>query len=200
MLTYEDCLAFSELTPAAVAAIAQHEHVPAMLALELGAHLCSTPTGRETVRRMILEDIDEALARGNLPAAAALRQALARFGETCPEPVSAAVVDCEAQGKASVSMASLDQRIRALGFDAAAVPWVRRRVEAYLTAMMRQAGLDRARPLEGSTLELLVAETRCAACDETERCRRFLAQARADEAVPGFCPNAALFRRLRSRR
>lgn len=200
MLTYEDCLAFSELTPAAVAAIAQHEHVPAMLALELGAHLCSTRTGREAIRRMILEDIDQALARRNLQAAASLRRTLAQFEETCPQAALPAESDLEAQDRASVPTASLDQRIQALGFDAATAPWVRRRVEAYLTAMMRQAGLDRARPLEGSTLELLVAETRCAACDETESCRRFLAQAEAGDAVPEFCPNAALFRRLQSHR
>jgi hypothetical protein len=199
MLTYEDCLAFSELTPAAVAAIAQHEHVPAMLALELGAHLCSTRTGRETVRRMILEDIDRSLARGNHPAAASLRRTLAQFDEACPQTVSPVETGLD-EDRASVPTASLDQRIQALGFDAAAVPWVRRRVQAYLTAMMRQAGLDRAHLPEGSTLELLVAETRCAVCDETEGCRRFLARARAGEAVPEFCPNAGLFQRLSSLR
>jgi hypothetical protein len=55
--------------------------------------------------------------------------------------------------------------------------------------MGRAYGLDVESLHERSPLELLDAETRCAACAETGRCRRFLAGG-ADQ--PGeFCPNAA---------
>lgn len=88
-----------------------------------------------------------------------------------------------------------EQRIGALGFDAAVVPWVRDRVNAFMTAMLRDFGLDRARLGERARLELLAAETRCAACREVGRCRRFLAGA-ADDTPQAFCPNARLFREL----
>jgi hypothetical protein len=91
---------------------------------------------------------------------------------------------------------TLEKRIGALGFDAAVVPWVRRRVDAFLTAMLREFGLDRARLGESARLELLAAETRCAACREIGWCRRFLADAAAD-TPDAFCPNARLFEELR---
>lgn len=52
MLSYEDCVAMCGLRPEEVAAIAQHEHVPEMIAMELGACLCQTPEGRQLIRRM----------------------------------------------------------------------------------------------------------------------------------------------------
>ena len=36
MLTYNDCLGFSELTPEQVSALARHEHLPEIVALEMG--------------------------------------------------------------------------------------------------------------------------------------------------------------------
>jgi hypothetical protein len=60
MLSYGDCLGFCELTPEEIAAIARHEHLPEILALELGAHLCTTPEGKETLKRMVLDDIEDA--------------------------------------------------------------------------------------------------------------------------------------------
>ena len=94
---------------------------------------------------------------------------------------------------------TLELRIHALGFDATVAPWVRRRVEAYLTAMLRHFGLDYARLQSRFRLELLAAETRCAACRETTRCRRFLAGAAAGDTPQGFCPNASLFHEFERR-
>ena len=39
MITYEDCLGVAELSEAEVQAIAEHEHLPGMIALELADHL-----------------------------------------------------------------------------------------------------------------------------------------------------------------
>jgi hypothetical protein len=88
----------------------------------------------------------------------------------------------------------LERRVRALGFaDAAVSPWVRARVDAFLPAMLQRLGLDPRRVRDRFPLELLAAETRCAACGETGRCRRFLAGAAGADPSPAFCPNAPLF-------
>jgi hypothetical protein len=36
MLSYSDCVGLSELTPEEIAVIAQHEHLPDIVALEMG--------------------------------------------------------------------------------------------------------------------------------------------------------------------
>ena len=207
MLSYDDCLGFCELTPEEIAAIARHEHLPEILALELGAHLCTTPQGKESLKRMILDDIDEARERGDMKAAARLELVLQHFVETClhrPSPAehhrpADGVGKAMATPDALSSGDTLELRIHALGFDATVAPWVRRRVEAYLTAMLRHFGLDYARLQSRFRLELLAAETRCAACRETTRCRRFLASAAAGDTPKGFCPNRSLFREFERR-
>ena len=84
MLSCDDCLGFCELTPEEIAAIARHEHLPEIVALELGAHLCTTPEGKETLKRMILDDIEDAREQGDMKAATRLELALRHFVETCP--------------------------------------------------------------------------------------------------------------------
>ena len=82
MLTFEDCLDFADLTGEEVDAIAEHEHVPEMVALELGRYLCQTPEGERRISRMIVDDIEEARASGDLAAAAKLRFVLRHFVDT----------------------------------------------------------------------------------------------------------------------
>lgn len=62
MLTREDCLALCELSPEEVAAIAEHEHVPEMVAMELGNYLVHTHEGEARIRQMIVDDIEQARA------------------------------------------------------------------------------------------------------------------------------------------
>jgi hypothetical protein len=176
MLTYEDCLALCELSADEIAAIARHEHLPEIVALELGAHLARSPQGRRTIRSMIEDDIALARERSDSREAARLELVLREFGAEC------------------AAEETLEQRVQALGFEPAAAPWVRRRVQAYLTAMGQTFGLEIAGLRERFPLEFLAAETRCAACGETARCRRFLA-AGADEPRE-FCANADLFGEL----
>ena len=57
MLTLEDCIAMSGLTEAEIDAIAEHEHLPEAIALELGSYLCNCPAGSQTVRTIIRDDI-----------------------------------------------------------------------------------------------------------------------------------------------
>ena len=133
---------------------------------------------------MILEDIDAARARGDAATASRLDLVLHGF-------VGAHEDLSSAQGD------TLEQRIQALGFDATTAPWVRERVGAYLAAMVCHFGLDFERLQDRFQLELLAAETRCAACGETARCRRFLAGAGGDDRPEEFCPNAPLLSELK---
>jgi hypothetical protein len=84
VLTFQDCLDFANLTSEEVDAIAEHEHVPEMVALELGRYLCETPEGERRISRMILDDIEEARKKGDLAAAARLRLVLRDFLMTHP--------------------------------------------------------------------------------------------------------------------
>lgn len=81
MLTIQDCIGLCRLTEDEIAAIAEHEHLPDMLALELGDYLCQTTDGELRVKRMISEDIDAARERGDLAHAAKLRRVLQHFLE-----------------------------------------------------------------------------------------------------------------------
>ncbi len=84
MLTLEDCIALSDLTEAEIAAIAEHEHLPAVVAAELGNYLVHDAGGCPAIRRMILDDIEAARSRGDTPHALALKLVLRRFVETHP--------------------------------------------------------------------------------------------------------------------
>ena len=90
MLTYEDCLGMSELTQEEIDAIAEHEHCHDIIALELGAYLVRTPDGQPRIRKMILEDIEAAEARGDATHSAKLKLVLKQFCERFPAAVSQA--------------------------------------------------------------------------------------------------------------
>jgi hypothetical protein len=79
MLTIEDCVAMSRLSEDEVAAIAAHEHLPDICAVELGAYLHHLPDGQERVRAIIRDDIAVALGRGDNRRVATLKLALAHF-------------------------------------------------------------------------------------------------------------------------
>lgn len=81
MLTFEDCLALCELSEDEVSAIAEHEHVPAVVAVELGRYLIEGPDGRLLIQHMIVDDIMAARRRGDLVHAARLKETLRRFIE-----------------------------------------------------------------------------------------------------------------------
>lgn len=79
MLTREDCLALCDLDADLVDAIAEHEHIPEIVAAELGCYLCHTPAGELRIRRMLLDDIEAARAAGNGEKLRHLKLALAAF-------------------------------------------------------------------------------------------------------------------------
>lgn len=81
MLTIEDCIALSELTEQEILAIAEHEHIPEMVAAELGSYLVQTPTGEFRIGAMIRDDIEHAHRIGDYRRAALLRICLRHFLE-----------------------------------------------------------------------------------------------------------------------
>jgi hypothetical protein len=84
MLTYEDCVGLCDLTADEVAAIAEHEHIPEIVAAELGCYLVHTDSGVPKIRRIILEDIANSQQRGDTRHALVLKMTLKHFVETHP--------------------------------------------------------------------------------------------------------------------
>ncbi|WP_431858076.1 hypothetical protein [Azospirillum sp.] len=79
MITIEDCIGLSGLTKDEVDAIAVHEHLPEIVAAELGSYLVATDAGQGEIRRMIEDDIAEAKAHSQHERAAVLKLALCHF-------------------------------------------------------------------------------------------------------------------------
>nr|WP_246337739.1 GatB/YqeY domain-containing protein [Azospirillum oleiclasticum] len=79
MITIEDCIALSGLTEEEIDAIAAHEHLPEIVATELGAYLEQTPQGRRTIRHMIEDDITAAMAARDTRRAGILKMVLAHY-------------------------------------------------------------------------------------------------------------------------
>ena len=86
MITIEDCLALSDLTEEEVDAIAEHEHLPEIIAAELGNYLVHLPGGVEQIRRMIRDDIAASSLRGDQRHAFKLSLALMHFCREHPDP------------------------------------------------------------------------------------------------------------------
>ena len=85
MLSYQDCVELSDLTEEEIEAIAQHEHLPEMAALELGSYLVHTAEGIPMIKRIILDDIEEARRRGHDQKALQLKLVLKHFVDTHPD-------------------------------------------------------------------------------------------------------------------
>lgn len=81
MLTWTDCVDLSELSEDEIDAIAQHEHVPEMIALEMGNYLIHTPAGERRVKAMIRDDIRLAESEGKADRVAMLRLVLRHYLE-----------------------------------------------------------------------------------------------------------------------
>ncbi len=65
MISLADCIAFCDLSEAEVLAIAEHEHVPEIVACALAEKLMQSDQGPAQVRDMIRDDIRAAIARGD---------------------------------------------------------------------------------------------------------------------------------------
>jgi len=79
MLTLKECIDLSDLSDAEVAAIAEHEHVPEIIAAEIGCGLVHSPTGRLILKRFIRDNLVRAKAQHMDTKAKALTLLLRRF-------------------------------------------------------------------------------------------------------------------------
>lgn len=79
MLSIQDCIAFSELSEEEILAIAEHEHIPEIVAAEMGNYLVHTPDGEVRVRAIIVDDIREAQRCENRERALALKLILKHY-------------------------------------------------------------------------------------------------------------------------
>jgi hypothetical protein len=79
MLSLEDCLGLCDLSEEEVLAIAEHEHIPEMAALQLGNYLAHTPEGEMRIKAIIRDDIADARRRGDRSHELALKVLLRDF-------------------------------------------------------------------------------------------------------------------------
>lgn len=84
MLCLEDCLDFCELEPDEVEAIAEHEHIPPIVAAELGCQLLKSDDGVARLHVMMLDDIQIALSRGRVTHANQLADTYRNFRTAHP--------------------------------------------------------------------------------------------------------------------
>lgn len=84
MITLEDCIAFCGLTEEEVLALAEHEHIPEIVATGLASQLMKQRHGPDKVRTMIVEDIRTALRHGDRHHAQELFAALRQFLDAHP--------------------------------------------------------------------------------------------------------------------
>lgn len=79
MLSYEDCVGLCDLSEEEIEAIARHEHIPAIVAAELGYYLCHNAEGVPMIKAMIVDDIAAAEKAGRLEEVVKLRAVLRHF-------------------------------------------------------------------------------------------------------------------------
>jgi hypothetical protein len=85
MISLADCIAFCDLDEAELLAIAEHEHVPEIVACALAEKLLQSDQGPEQIRDMIRDDIRAAIARGDKVHARELIAAMHHFLSLHPE-------------------------------------------------------------------------------------------------------------------
>lgn len=83
MLTLDDCLDWCDLGREEIKAIAEHEHLPELIAAELGDYLVRTANGQRAIKDIIRDDILAAQARGDFGRSAKLKLVLRHFIDRC---------------------------------------------------------------------------------------------------------------------
>jgi hypothetical protein len=85
MLSLTDCIDLSELSPKEIAAIAEHECLPDIVAAELGCKLLQTPGGRVVLKHYLHDNLLTARARHHEEKAKELAVLLHSFDRAHPE-------------------------------------------------------------------------------------------------------------------
>ncbi len=82
MITLEDCIAFCGASEEVVLVIAEHEHIPEIVAAALASSMLSLENGAEGIRDMIVDNIRQAQISGNRRHVLDLLHVLRRFLKT----------------------------------------------------------------------------------------------------------------------
>jgi hypothetical protein len=85
MISLQDCIALCGLSEKEVMAIAEHEHVPEIVAASLGQYLLNRTHGCESIRDMIIDDVRQAQARGDRAHVQSLLHVLHHFLRDHPD-------------------------------------------------------------------------------------------------------------------
>jgi len=85
MITLEDCFGMCGLDAAEIAAISEHEHLPEIEAAALASYLLHRAGGAREIRRMMIDDVRDALHHEDFRHAAELLGAFRHFLEHHPE-------------------------------------------------------------------------------------------------------------------
>jgi len=85
MISLEDCIGMCGLSEEEILAIAEHEHVPEIIAAGLASYLSDTGKGLDAVRDMIIDDIRAAERRADKAHLLELLHVLHHFLHSHPE-------------------------------------------------------------------------------------------------------------------
>ena len=80
-LSMQDCIDMSDLTEEEILAIAEHENLSEILAIELGSYLVHSPGGEKRIKRMIQDDIKNSQQKGDVKHTALLKSVLKHYLE-----------------------------------------------------------------------------------------------------------------------
>ena len=86
MLSLTDCIDFIDLDGDTIDVIAEHEHIPAMVAAELGNQLLADLRGIHCLHQMHRKLIEQAANTGHLAHEKALRRVYTAFSRKYPAP------------------------------------------------------------------------------------------------------------------
>ena len=78
-MTFQDCLGLCDISEAEALAIAEHEHLPAMAAVQLGDYLMRTPEGELCLKEILRDHIAAAAASGDSMRTLALKAILREY-------------------------------------------------------------------------------------------------------------------------
>jgi hypothetical protein len=84
MLTLKECLDYCDLDVDEVTAVAEHEHIPPIVAAELCFNLLQSPQGVCCLHGIVLDDLQEAIAHGEIERIQRLTSTYQHLQETHP--------------------------------------------------------------------------------------------------------------------
>ena len=87
MLSLKDCIDMCDLTEEEVAAIAETEKLPAIVAAQVGCTLLRSEGGVEYIRCVLRTRAERAVANGDLHTAAVRFRTYEEFTTRCPHPL-----------------------------------------------------------------------------------------------------------------